>query len=377
MKPFLWLLLALLLPISSLALNRCEDFLGVSSKRDVSRLLAQKAGLHYSDSHEPGYSRQKDRQGHFVYLTPSGEPLTDASTLSRIASLKIPPAWNQVWIAADPLSHVQAYGVDARGRRQARYHSLWENEVKDVSKYGRMARFGSAIPHLREKVALDLQGSPKDEKTRIAAVVRLLESTGIRIGGEKYAVENQHYGLSTMQIRHTHLVGHESSSTTLYFDFIGKEGRAHRIAVNDEAVVRLVQALVVGKAEDEPVFATTSSAVNKYIKENSASEFSAKDIRTWVGTTTAAKVFIAAGPPLDAVHQAAVEKEAIAAAAERLHNEPATARDNYIDPFLFAAFRSGHLAELAQANAESNAEAIVLKLVLEKDSRTESLPARP
>lgn len=344
----------------------CQDVLGVVlSKQEINLRLAQEAGLHYLNAPELGYSRQQDRQGVFFYLDSNGKRISDPKVLERIEQLRIPPAWHNVWISADPLSHIQASGKDAKERSQALYHPKWETEVKDAAKFARMERFGKMIPRLHAAIDLDLQKDSDDPETRLAVVAHLLEVSGIRIGGEKYAQENEHYGLSTLMVKHvSHL---DSKSVT--FNFVGKEGVSHEITVADPRIARIVRRLMSGKDQDELLFGVRENTVNKYIKAHTSSEFSAKDIRTWVGTVTAAKTLFEAGVPQSEEDAKAAEKAAAVAASERLHNTPTTARDNYIDPSIFAAYRSGRLDQAFRTIATGDRpveESAVLQLMQEK-----------
>ena len=197
-------------------------------------LAAQEAGLVYVTDRHKGIRREKQGDG-FHYVNAHGCPVTDAKTLERIKSLGIPPAYTNVWICPKPNGHLQATGHDAKGRKQYRYHPKWR-ETRDETKYQRMIAFGQALPKIRERVDADLslRGMPREKA--IATVVRLLETTLIRVGNEEYARENQHYGLTTLQNRHVDVEG-----ATLRFHFRGKSGKDHEIDLKDRQLARIVQ----------------------------------------------------------------------------------------------------------------------------------------
>ena len=195
---------------------------------------AKAAGLRYVSDAQPGIHRRRQGTG-FRYVDADGKPVRDKETLGRIKSLVIPPAWQDVWICANPKGHLQVTGRDARGRKQSRYHPRWR-EVRDETKYERMTIFGAALPTIRERVEHDLglPGMPRHKV--LAAIVRLMEATLIRVGNEEYARENHSYGLTTMRNKHVEV---EGSSVT--FKFQGKSGVRHTVDINDRRLARIIQ----------------------------------------------------------------------------------------------------------------------------------------
>ncbi|MDQ0462561.1 DNA topoisomerase IB [Caulobacter ginsengisoli] len=173
---------------------------------------AEAAGLCYGDDREPGYRRLRHGKG-FSYLDTDGRPLRDPDELDRIRGLVIPPAWTDVWICPLACGHIQAAGRDQKGRKQYRYHPQWR-EVRDVGKYDRLTAFGRALPRLRRQVEVDLarRGLPREKV--LAAVVRLLEITLIRVGNDEYAKANKSFGLTTLRKRHLTLSGPGPSSSS-------------------------------------------------------------------------------------------------------------------------------------------------------------------
>ncbi|HET7767706.1 MAG TPA: DNA topoisomerase IB, partial [Chloroflexota bacterium] len=249
---------------------------------------AEAAGLRYVSDEAPGIRRKKTGDS-FAYVGPDGKAVKDEKTLARIKSLAIPPAWTDVWICPRANGHLQATGRDARGRKQYRYHAKWR-EVRDAVKYDKMVDFAAVLPKIRRRVERDLSlpGLPREKV--LAAVVRLLEQTRIRVGNEEYKAQNKSFGLTTLQNRHVDVNG-----STISFRFKGKSGKSHEVELTDRRLARIVRACreIPGQdlfqyVDEEGVqHDVTSGDVNDYIREIAGEEFSAKDFRTWAGTVMA------------------------------------------------------------------------------------------
>ena len=164
---------------------------------EASSLAAAVPGLVRSDPHGPGITRVRDTDG-VRYLDPAGAEITDAATLGRIQALRIPPAWADVWISPDPAGHIQATGTDSKGRLQYLYHRLWR-EQRDAQKFRHMLRFADALPRLRTAATADLRHRGLTRDRVVASVVRLIDLGMFRIGGERYAELDHHYGATTLQ----------------------------------------------------------------------------------------------------------------------------------------------------------------------------------
>ena len=171
----------------------------------------------------------------FHYTRANGAAVKDRATLDRIRKLAIPPAWTGVWIAADPRAHIQATGRDARGRKQYRYHARYR-AVRDQAKFSRMIAFGAALALIRRRVQKDLERSGLPREKVLATVVRLLETSFIRVGNDEYAKENDSFGLTTMKSRHVHIEG-----TKLRFRFRGKSGQEHSIELTNRRLANIVR----------------------------------------------------------------------------------------------------------------------------------------
>jgi DNA topoisomerase-1 len=306
---------------------------------------ARLAQLTYVTDTRPGIVRE-GRPGHFVYRRAGGKRITDHGTLTRIARLAIPPAWRDVWICPDPHGHIQATGRDVRGRKQYRYHPRWR-QVRDRSKFGRMIEFARTLPRIRRAVAGDLrrQGLPRDKV--LAVVVRLLERTSIRVGNDEYARANNHFGITTLQDRHAQI-----KRGVVRFHFRGKSGKEHDIDLHDPALAKLVrrcrdlpgQRLFQYLDDDGKRHNVGSGDVNEYVRRVSGADFTAKDFRTWAGTTLVAGMLIACDAPATAAAGNRQVLEAIDAAAKRLGNTRAVCRSSYVHPAVIDGFMAGRLA---------------------------------
>ena len=297
-------------------------------------------GLLYVDRRMPGHSRVRSGKS-FRYRTPDGAWLRDGEEVARIRRLAIPPAYSDVWICPLPQGHLQATGRDARGRLQYRYHPQWR-QVRDEAKFERMQAFGRALPRIRARVARDLstRGAPLARTVVLATIVRLLDTTYLRVGNEEYAASNRSYGLTTLRSRHA---GVRGSRITLRFR--GKSGVPQEARLDDPRVARVVrrcqqlpgQELFQYLDEDGQPHAVDSGDVNDYLAEiagGEAGHFTAKDFRTWHGTVQALELTRQACtlPQADA----AAAKQIVVAVARQLGNTPAVCRKSYIHPTVLA-----------------------------------------
>ena len=334
--------------------------------RDVAEVgveTARSAGLTYVNDHDPGI-RRITQDGGVDYFDPDGLPLRDPDTLERIRRLVIPPAWSEVWISPDPRGHIQAVGRDARGRKQYRYHADWRAE-RDAHKYHRMAAFGRALPRLRGRVDADLAKPGLPREKVLAAAVRLLEITLIRVGNDEYARANKSFGLTTLRKRHVKL-----STVGAVFEFRGKSGKEHRTGFRDRRLAR-----VLGRFQDLPgqrLFQYLDEAgerrrvesddVNAYLREAMGDDFSAKDFRTWAATLSAARALcLQSAEPGHAPTKKAVTTCVKAVAALR-GNTAAVCRASYIHPCVFEAYEGGRLAPELSHDATKAERALIAML---------------
>jgi DNA topoisomerase-1 len=330
---------------------------------------ARAAGLRYVTDDSPGIHRRggaghggaagrTGRSKGFVYFDAQGRRLRDAAQLARITALAIPPAWTSVWICPLPNGHLQATGRDARGRKQYRYHAEWR-AVRDATKFGRMVAFGEALPRLRARVGRDLALAGLPREKVLAAVVRLLETTLIRIGNEEYARQNRSFGLTTLRNRHVEIDGAE-----LRFNFRGKSGKEHSVMVADRRLARVVRAcrdlpgheLFQYLDDSDTRQSVSSEDVNGYLREATGEELSAKDFRTWGGTVLALSALSAIGCATSAAEADRCVAAAVKLVAEQLGNRPAICRKYYVHPAVLEAFAGGRLAEVLAHGAAAAAE---------------------
>jgi len=310
---------------------------------------ARAAGLRYVYDSKPGITRHRSGKT-FRYTTPEGKPLRDPETLARIKSIVIPPAWTDVWICPLPNGHLQATGRDARGRKQSRYHPDWRT-TRDQAKYEHMLHFGAALPTIRERVDHDLTlpGLPREKV--LATIIRLMETTYIRVGNETYARENHSYGLTTMRRKHVTIDG-----AKLTFNFKGKSGVAHTINLTDRRLARIVKAchdtpgyeLFDYLDHDGNPHAIGSTDVNAYLHEITNQHFTAKDFRTWAGTVLACTL-LRACEACDKPTQTQLKRdivEAIKQVSQQLGNTPSVCRKCYVHPAILDSYLTNSMPTL-------------------------------
>ncbi len=311
--------------------------------KDSPEKVAKAAGLRYVQDDSAGISRQKQGKD-FSYRLPDGSTVS-AGERDHIESLALPPSWQDVWICLNPNGHLQATGRDAKGRKQYRYHPNWR-KLRNLQKFERMVPFGLALPNLRQQTQADLSLPKLSRQKVVAAIVQLLDRTLIRVGNAEYAKQNKSYGLTTLRDRHVKI-----KKDHIDFHFVGKSGIEHDIAIEDPKLAKVVR-----RCRDIPGYelfqyyneegnrhSVDSGDVNNYLKSVTGEDFTAKDFRTWAGTTVAT----------DTLHQLGEwEKEtdaqknvvtAIKAAATQLGNRPATCRKYYVHPIVPENYLAGEL----------------------------------
>ena len=313
------------------------------TRQDPLLTAARSAGLRYVNDTDPGIRRVSAGK-EFRYIGPDGRRIRDPATRARIKRLAVPPAWTGVWICPHADGHIQATGRDARRRKQYRYHSDW-HAVRDENKYERMIAFGQALPRIRKRLARDMARPGLGREKVLATMVRLLETTLVRVGNEEYARANGSIGLSTMRDRHVRF----KPGGTLQFDFKGKSGVRHSINLKDPRLADIVrrtqdlpgQELFQYIDENGTQQRISSDDVNNYLRTIAGAEFSAKDFRTWAGTVLAA-LALRQFARFDTKAQA--RKNLVAAVervAERLGNTPSVCRKCYIHPVVLHSYLEG------------------------------------
>ncbi|MCW2271016.1 DNA topoisomerase IB [Pseudomonas sp. JUb96] len=320
--------------------------------------------LHYVDDSQPGL-RRKTLRGSFVYVDAAGRRINDPVTLERIKALAIPPAYTDVWICADPCGHLQATGRDARGRKQYRYHLQWR-DFRDSHKYGRMLAFASLLPKLRSQLDSHLARPGLDREKVLALVVSLLDTTLIRVGNRQYARDNHSFGLTTLRNRHVKVQG-----SAIRFCFRGKSGIEHQVTLRNRRLANLVkrcmdlpgQDLFQYQDEQGQRHCIGSADVNAFLQQLTGSDFTAKDYRTWAGSTLALnRLRTLQWQPEPQARQQIVET--VKHVALRLGNTPAVCRRCYIHPALLECFARGELAKLPTARKRKGLEVEEVRLLL-------------
>ena len=297
-----------------------------------------------SDPAGAGIRRRRRGRG-FSYLGPDSAVIADPAVLARIKALVIPPAWEDVWICADPQGHIQAIGTDAAGRRQYRYHDLWR-EQRDHDKHDRVRQFGAALPRIREVIADHMQGRGLTRDRVLAAAIRLIDLGFFRSGGAEYADEHGTFGLATIKKEHVTV-----TKGQLMFDYLAKGSKQREQAVAEDTVCAVVRSLLRrrGGGDQLLVFRTgtgwhdiTGADLNDYLREISGGDYTAKDFRTWHATVLAAVGLAVseAAAATDSARQRAIAR-VVREVADYLGNTPAVARASYIDPRVIIRYQEG------------------------------------
>ena len=291
--------------------------------------------LTYCDDSRPGISRRKVRHG-WGYWNADGNRITDRDEIDRLNRIALPPAYRDAWFCPKPNGHIQAVGWDEKGRKQYRYHPDFR-EARETDKFGRCADFGRALPRLRARVEADLARRDLCRERAVAAVVRLLDTTHLRIGNEGYAKANQSYGATTLRKHHAKMGGRGFK-----LEFKAKSGKLRTLSITDRSLIRFVR-----KCQDLPgqhLFSwvdeggvphpVTSADVNDYIRDATRGDFTAKHFRTWGASVLAFEAL--ATTPSDIGLKAMLQP-----VADALGNTPTIARKSYVHPQLIALVKDG------------------------------------
>ncbi len=309
-------------------------------------ISAKAAGLRYVTDEIPGILRKRAGKG-FRYVGHNGKEIRDSNVLGRITALAIPPAWQDVWICRNSDGHLQATGRDAKGRKQFRYHLRWRG-IRDKAKYEHLMAFAQALPRIRRRVHRDLSQRGLPRTKILATIVRLLETSLIRVGNEAYARDNESFGLTTMRGRHVNVKG-----STLKFQFKGKSGVSHAVDLTDPRLAKIVR-----QSQELPGYelfqyidvsgekqSIESSDVNAYLREITGQDFTAKDFRTWAGTVLAARA-LQEFQSFDSQAQAKRNVvRAIESVAKRLGNTKAVCQKCYVHPHVLNSYMEGTLIQ--------------------------------
>lgn len=303
---------------------------------------AEAAGLRYVTDAAPGIRRQRRGRG-FTYIAADGSVIRDKVELERIRKLVIPPRWTNVWICPNPSGHLQVTARDARGRKQYRYHPRYR-AVRDETKFGRMIAFSEILPLIRERVERDVTLPELSRDKVLATVVWLLERTLIRVGNDEYARDNGSFGLTTLRRKHVTVSG-----AKLRFEFRGKSGVPHSVAVTDRRIAHIVQRcqelpgqeLFQYLDDDGRRQSVDAGDINEYLRRITGRQVTAKDFRTWAGTTLAAAALRELGGFTSEKQAKAKIVAAIDQISQRLGNTRAVCRKYYVHPVILEAYMEG------------------------------------
>jgi DNA topoisomerase I len=310
-------------------------------------------GLRHCTDAKPGITRRRSGRG-FSYRDADGRTIRDRETVERIRKLAVPPAWTDVWICPSPNGHLQATGHDARGRKQYRYHARFRAR-RETAKFERLVTFARALPEIRERVDRDLARPGLPREKVLAAVVRLLELTLIRVGNDEYARLNRSFGITTLRDRHAAVEG-----STVRFRFRGKAGRPHEVGLRDRRLATIVkrcqdlpgQELFQYVGDDGEPHDVASDDVNAYLGEI-APGITAKDFRTWAGTVLAYRALRTVGDASTDRERRRKVAAAIRETADSLGNTAAVARSAYVHPAVVDAYLDGRIRSALVEAAEA------------------------
>ena len=310
--------------------------------RELKTTLAA-AALRYSRPTDRGILREGPPNA-FRYVDADGRTVRSVQTRARIRALAIPPAWTSVWICEDPQGHLQATGRDARGRLQYRYHAQWRVQ-RDEYKFDRLAEFATALPAIRKAVARDLAHPGLARRKLLAAMVRLLDRTFVRVGDERYRRDNGSFGLTTLRTRHVKVTGDR-----IRLRFRGKSGKEHDVSLSDRRLARVVRRCLdlpgyelfryVEDGETRPLCATD---INEYLQEITGADYTSKDFRTWGATVIATVLLTRFGLPEQTMERTKTVNRALRAAAHVLGNTLAVCRKSYVHPGVVDAYLAAEL----------------------------------
>lgn len=303
--------------------------------------------LIYTDDSDPGFSRRRHGKG-FAFYSPDGSHLKDPSTVQRLKSLALPPAYQDVWYCLDPKGHLQATGYDSRGRKQYRYHQEWE-AWRQTEKFNSMAAFGSALPSLRNSVTYHLAKEDFSKDHILASVVRLLDKTAARIGNENYYQDNGTAGLTTLRSEHA-----ESEAGRIALSYTAKGGEERHFDLYQPVLSKIIsklqdlpgQRLFKYRSGDE-WHAVDSGMINDWLKEKSGLEITAKDFRTWHASRLTLDYLLSLEYQNQERARISQETEALLVTSKELGHRPPVCRKHYVHPEILAKHRAGTLKDLA------------------------------
>lgn len=339
-------------------------------------ITAKAVGLRYSININVGFYRVRKQDG-FVYTDENKKVVRDKAVLERIKKLVIPPAWENVWISQYENGHLQATGIDCKGRKQYRYHAHW-NKIRNQSKFYKLRSFAKALPEIRRQVDIDLNKHGLPYEKVVALVVKLIELTNIRIGNDAYRKLYGSFGLTTLQDNHV-----EFHNNKIKFEFIGKKGIKHKMSLESVKLAKLVkrckdipgQDLFQYYDDNAKHRCVSSSDINNYLKNITGEDFTAKDFRCWAGSVNALGAFQKLSQPETEKEFKHKVIEVLDEVASKLGNTRTVCKKYYVHPTVIAAFERGSIWNYKPNNKESelNEEEHALVILLENETIAEVL----
>lgn len=312
-------------------------------KQELENLLKEE-GLRYTSDQTPGFFRQKKGKD-FNYYDLEGEKIKQESVIERIEKLAIPPAWENVWISPKTNSHIQATGIDARKRKQYIYHPNWI-KLSQENKFDKLSDFGLSLPKIRGKVQYDLNKKKLDKQKILATVIWLLEHTFIRVGNEEYSRDNNSFGLTTLRNKHVRIRGSQ-----IFFSFKGKSGVFAGVEVSNPKIAKTIKKCIelpgyelfrfIGIDGERHVI--DSADVNLFLKDVTGNNFSAKDFRTWGGTSLSAKNLFKLGFTKNANEIKKNVFNTVKEVSKHLNNTVSVCKNYYIHPSVFKTYENNIL----------------------------------
>ncbi|HMK06273.1 MAG TPA: hypothetical protein VK476_02005 [Flavobacterium sp.] len=318
------------------------------------KTTAKSVGLRYSININIGYYRKRKDDG-FVFIDENKKPVRNKHIIDRIQKLVIPPAWENVWISPHENGHLQATGIDVKGRKQYRYHPQW-NKIRNQSKFYKLRSFANALPAIRKQIDNDLSKNGLPYEKVLALVVKLIELTNIRIGNEAYKKLYGSFGLTTLQDKHV-----KFDQNSIYFEFIGKKGIRHKMNLQSRKLANLVkkcrdipgQDLFQYYDTDGNHHAIGSSDINRYLKSITEEDFTAKDFRSWAGSVNALEAFHKMEAPKTQAELKHKIVEVLDEVASKLGNTRLVCKKYYVHPTVIAAFEKGTIWNYKPNNCDS------------------------
>lgn len=310
---------------------------------DVQKKVKQE-GLVYVNDRSVGWFRQKNRNV-FTYYNTKGEKIKDEEKLERIKRLGIPPAWEHIWVSPKKNGHIQATGIDEKGRKQYIYHTDWV-KISQQNKFSKMIDFGLSLPLIRGKVLYNMRDNKLNRERIISTIIWLLEHTFIRIGNEEYSRQNESFGLTTLRNRHVSI---KSNEVTISFK--GKSHVYNTLQVDNPTVVKTIKKCIELPGyqlfqyidENNERHTVDSQDVNDFLKDITKNDFTAKDFRTWGGTSISSLNLFKLGDPNDRKILDKNIKDTIKKVSKHLNNTVAVCRNYYVHPTVFDTYKKAIL----------------------------------